>query len=360
MPPTTGILKNQPPWSSSTSNLSHCPGLAIVSIIVKKHGKGWSATNNKRLLVFSVVVGLVGVLAIILSRAATPTVNFEAESASLSGVNRVSDTNASGGSALQFVAQGGAGDITKKCSQLSNLKFCDDFDTAANTLPDSTKWNVFGSGSSWGGQCWKKIPENISTDGQGNLKMTLINKSTNQCTDSDGYPSNISSGGMDTKNKAYFKYGTFEIRAKLACAQSVWGAIWTAVGTGPAWPEGGEIDIYEMFHNDGRVKNSIHAGNPHWQEGKYVSPPAGKRFCDDFHVYGMIWRAGSIKYTLDGVVKNEFTASVAAGRPWPFDTYDQRLIIDLQYGGPGRPNAGDYDVTELPDSMLIDYVRIYN
>lgn len=317
-------------------------------------------TSKKRnLIVFIIAFAVIGSSFLILTKAATPALGVEPESGTISGSAKlVSDGTASGGSAVQFSAAVVGGG--QKCADLTNLYFCDDFDSPANTAPDSTKWRILG-GSSWGGQCFKNLRENIGTDGQGNLKFTLLNKGTNQCTDSDGYPSNITSGGMDTKDKKYFKYGTFEIRAKLACATSVWGAIWTAVGTGPDWPVGGEIDIYEMFHNDGRVKNSIHAGDPHWSEGKYISPPAGQRFCDDFHVYGIIWRNGSIKYTLDGVVRNEFTkAADSDGRPWPFDTYDQRLIIDLQYGGPGRPNAGDYDVSELPSSMLIDYVRVYN
>lgn len=304
-------------------------------------------------------MGVFGAVTVLFSSALTPTQSIEAETGTKVGVTTITDASASGGSAVRFGAVVQGGGENQKCSQLTNLQFCDDFDEAAGTAPNSSRWRVLG-GSSWGGQCFKNLRENLATDGQGNLKFTLLNKSTQQCIDSDGYPSNITSGGIDTKDKQYFRYGTFEIRAKLACADSVWGAIWTAVGSGPDWPVGGEIDIYESFNNDGRIKNSIHAGDPHWQIGKYVTPPAGKRFCEDFHVYGMIWRPGSIKYTIDGLVRNEIKSSEANGRPWPFDTYDQRLLIDLQYGGPGRPNAGNYDVNQLPDSMLIDYVRIYN
>ncbi|MBC7581881.1 glycoside hydrolase family 16 protein [Aeromicrobium sp.] len=311
-----------------------------------------------RNILFALVFALLGCSLLILATAATPVASIEPEAGTLgSGATITNATSASSGKAIKFSAAS-TGQGGNKCADLTNLAFCDDFDTAANTAPDSTKWRILG-GSSWGGQCFKNLRENLATDGQGNLKMTLLDKGTNQCTDSNGYPSNITSSGMDTQNKKYFRYGNFEIRAKFACAQSVWGAIWTSVGTGPVWPEGGEIDIYESFHNDGRIKNSIHAGNPHWTEGRYIDPGT-RRFCEDFHTYGLIWRPGSIKYTLDGVVKNQYTTADAAGRPWPFDTYDQRLIIDLQYGGPGRPNAGTYDVSELPSSMLIDYVHIFN
>ena len=209
--------------------------------------------KKRNVIVFIAAFAVIGSSLFIMTKAATPALGVEPESGTISGSAKlVNDSSASGGSAVQFSAASTGGG--QKCADLTNIAFCDDFDTAANTAPNSSKWRILG-GSSWGGQCFKNLPENISTDGQGNLKMTIINKGTNQCTDSDGYPSNISSGGMDTQGKQYFKYGTFEIRAKLACAQSVWGAIWTSVGTGPAWPEGGEIDIYETFHNDGRVKN---------------------------------------------------------------------------------------------------------
>lgn len=308
------------------------------------------------LLACTVLVAFAGYYLLSITRAAPVAVSSEVETGVIgTNASQVADAQASGGAAVKFSAPATSGE--QKCGALSGLVFCDDFDAAANTAPDGSKWRILG-GSSWGGQCFKNLRENIAHDGQGNLKMTLINKTTTQCTDSDGYPSSVTSGGMDTKDRQYFRYGKFEIRAKLACAQSVWGAIWTSVGTGPDWPEGGEIDIWETFNNDGRIKNSIHAGNPHWQLGRYINPTSTP-FCRDYHVYGMIWRQNSIKYTLDGVVRNEYTSADANGKPWPFDTYDQRLIIDLQYGGPGRPNAGDYDVSELPDSMLIDYVRVY-
>jgi len=63
---------------------------------------------------------------------------------------------------------------------------------------------------------------------------------------------------------------------------------------------------------------------------------------------------------VDGKPTARFTRDVhGANRPWPFDTYDLRLLIDLQYGSPGWPAAGSWDKSELPSSMLIDYVRVF-
>jgi len=331
----------------------------------------WMRVPIKRAFFGALLVAAVGVWLIAASGAVTYTASSEAESgARTSQVVSVDDSKASGGKAIRFTSPTPTTppstpppttppSSATKCASLANLKFCDDFDGGANTAPDTAKWSIL-TYSAWGGQCFRNQRENLAHDGQGNMKMTLINKGSTQCTDGEGYPTSVTSGGMDTKGKYTFKYGKVEVRAKIACAKSVWGAIWTATGTGPAWPQSGEIDIYEQFEGkQNSLKNTIHAGNPHWQKGASITNASG-RLCDDFHTYGVDWRQGSIQFMLDGKNTTKFTSADAAGRPWPFDTYDQRMLIDLQYGSPGWPSAGAYDATELPSSMLVDYIRIYN
>ena len=65
--------------------------------------------TRKQFLAFSVfavasVFGLVGLLKLLTSHAATPTAAFEPEDGSLGGVNKVADGSASGGSAVKFAA----------------------------------------------------------------------------------------------------------------------------------------------------------------------------------------------------------------------------------------------------------------
>ncbi|HMS50000.1 MAG TPA: glycoside hydrolase family 16 protein [Candidatus Saccharibacteria bacterium] len=259
-------------------------------------------------------------------------------------------------------------DFNKKCSELSHLKFCDDFDGPAGSLPDNAKWRVFKSGSSWGAQCWTAKPENIATDGKGALKLTLVDTKANQCTNSYGDQSTITSGGMDTQGKFTTKYGRFEIRTKLACAKSVWGSVWLSTGTGPSWPQSGEIDIYEIgYDKQNTIQQTIHAGRSN--SDKYsieTYAQQASRYCDDYHVYGVEWREGYIQFMLDGKPTNRITEADGAAdaaksgksQYWPFNSYDLRLLIDLQYGKAGTWTGGP-NVSELPSSMLVDYVRVY-
>lgn len=324
---------------------------------LKIRSKKDSTLQNKRRLIVLILLVLCGITLVIVSKAATTAVGLEPESGTvISNASVTNDQTASNVKAIKFSAPNN----DPKCSSLSNLKFCDDFDGAANSAPDSSKWSVL-TGSSWGGHCFRNARENIATDGQGNMKFTLIDKGSTQCTDSTGEPTSVTSGGMDTGGKQYFQYGKYEINAKISCAQSVWGAIWTSTGTGPSWPQSGEIDMYEVIGTQlNRLQQTVWAGNPKWHKDTYYTIPT--RLCDGFHVYGMDWRAGYIQFTLDGVNTDRITKteSEAAGNIWPFDSYNQRLLIDLQYGGPGWPWQGPFDLNELPSSMLVDYVHIFN
>jgi beta-glucanase (GH16 family) len=313
---------------------------------------------NANVIAVIIVAIIGGIIAVLVSRAATTTASLEPETGTLAtNASVFSNVDASSGKGVKFSPPTVAG---SKCANLANLKFCDDFDGAANLAPDSSKWQVL-TGSSWGGHCFKNLRENIATDGTGNLKMTLIKKSTTQCTDSKGNATSVTSGGMDTGGKQYFHYGKYEIRAKLSCAKSVWGSIWMSTGSGPSWPQSGEIDIYEIIGSQlNRLQQTLWAGNPTWHQATYYT--ISSRLCDDFHVYGMDWRPGYVQFMLDGQNTNKLTKSAmeSQGRIWPFDSYDLRMLIDLQYGGPGWPDQGPYDFNELPSSMLIDYVHVFN
>jgi Glycosyl hydrolases family 16 len=44
-----------------------------------------------------------------------------------------------------------------------------------------------------------------------------------------------------------------------------------------------------------------------WQlNGNYTEPP-GKLWCEDYHMYGSVWKFGEIDFTVDGVVTHVYS-----------------------------------------------------
>ena len=177
--------------------------------------------------------------------------------------------------------------------------------------------------------------------------------------------SSYSSAKLITRGKREFKYGRIDVRAKMPTGQGLWPAIWmlptdNVYGT---WPASGEIDIVELVgHEADRVHGTVHFGpavGVSQNSGSSYSLAAGE-FADDFHVFSTVWAEDSIQWLVDGVRYHSISrASVGATvgtENYPFnETF--YLIFNVAVGGnwPGAPDG----TTELPQSMTVDYVRVF-
>jgi beta-glucanase (GH16 family) len=171
------------------------------------------------------------------------------------------------------------------------------------------------------------------------------------------------SARLRTQNKGDWKYGRFEIRAKLPKGQGLWPAIWMMPTDSDygGWAASGEIDIMELVgHEPNRVHGTLHYGaswpdNVHSGESTTLSSGS---FADDFHVFAIIWQEGQIVWLLDGAVYATQTDWHTSGQAFPAP-FDRRfyMILNVAVGGdwPGSPN----DQTVFPQQMEIDYVRAY-
>jgi beta-glucanase (GH16 family) len=125
------------------------------------------------------------------------------------------------------------------------------------------------------------------------------------------------------------------------------------------WPACGEIDIMEnVGFEPSKVHGSLHGpgysgGSP--LTGVY-SLPDQSHFSDDYHVFAIEWEPRVIRFYVDGTLfETQSADSVPAGH-WAFD-HSFFLVLNVAVGGywPGNPDA----TTELPQSMLVDWVRVY-
>lgn len=176
------------------------------------------------------------------------------------------------------------------------------------------------------------------------------------------------------------KYGKFEFRAKLPTGKGVWPALWMLPQDEKygGWAASGEIDVLEVRgHEPNKVLGTLHYGS-RWpantNSGKdYLLPDSGT--VADFHVYGLEWEPGEMRWSVDGKVystqsfwwsssktdggKGAKPTSEADLNAWPAP-FDQPfyLVMNVAVGGqfPGNPDR----TTVFPAEMQVDYVRVYD
>jgi beta-glucanase (GH16 family) len=178
---------------------------------------------------------------------------------------------------------------------------------------------------------------------------------------------NYTSARLITLGKFTFTYGFVEVRAKLPCAQGTWPAIWmlgeATDNTGlsaNAWPAPGEIDIMEQLGiavpgDKQVVLGTLHTTARNGGNGISARTTVSDA-CTTFHKYQLTWTADRIQISVDGAVYNTFDKPLNADSSvWPFNK-PQYLLLNVAIGGVlGGAVVGDL----VPDSMQVDYVRVY-
>jgi beta-glucanase (GH16 family) len=80
---------------------------------------------------------------------------------------------------------------------------------------------------------------------------------------------------------------------------------------------------------------------------------------EDFHLYGMIWTPDALRFYLDdpSSVTNTYSPETRTEENWPFD-HPFFIIMNFAVGGVWGGQRG-VDETIWPQSMVVDYVRLY-
>ena len=210
------------------------------------------------------------------------------------------------------------------------------------------------TGEGWGNnelQYYTDVPNNIRI-----INGKLIIEARKESFKGSEY----TSARIKTKNS--WKYGRFEIRAKLPQGRGTWCALWalpTDWAYGP-WPYSGEIDILEhVGFNEGDIVGSVHtiahAGDLYGtdQQRTIKIPNA----CKGFNKYILEWNENEISVSVNNKSFFKYSGGNQSWERWPFD---QRfhLLFNIAVGG-WWGGAKGVDNDAFPTKMEIDYVRVY-
>lgn len=244
-------------------------------------------------------------------------------------------------------------DETQTVATFTNLVLDENFDN--DGAPNDQVWGFdIGNGiDGWGNQelqYYTDRPENVTIQ-NGVLLITAQQESFQG--------SEYTSARLLTKDKFEQRYGRFEARIRLPFGQGIWPAFWMLgadIDENP-WPGAGEIDIMEYRGQNPTVLiGSVHG--PGYSGGEAISKEytlQNDRFDTGFHIFGVEWGPEYVNFYVDDVLYNQITPEDVTG-PWVFDK-PFYILMNLAVGGTfvGSPNAE----TEFPQTMIVDYVRVY-
>ena len=244
------------------------------------------------------------------------------------------------------------------------LSWSDEFSGPNGSAPDPTKWTYDTGGNGWGNnelECYTNSVQNASLQ-NGNLVIQAIAEPAPVTCSPDNSVRNYTSARLKTQGLFSQAYGRFEARIKIPAGQGMWPAFWMLGNniSSVNWPACGEIDIMENIGKQpSTIYGSIHGPNYTGATGlgSAFNLPAGQNFSDGFHVFAVEWEAGVVRFYVDSTLYNTFTpANLPAGATWEFD-HPFFIILNVAVGGdwPGPPDGS----TAFPQTMLVDYVRVY-
>jgi len=226
---------------------------------------------------------------------------------------------------------------------------------------DYSKWeieiNAFGGGNN---------ELQIYTDRSENVRMEegcLVLEARRDNAGIAGTVREYSSGRIRSKRRGDWKYGRFEVRAKLPAGQGLWPAIWMLptderYGT---WAASGEIDIMEVKGQEPKVLwGTLHYGSP-WPDNKHSGTQ--KHFTDidltkDFHTYGLEWEEGEMRWLFDGEVWQVQKEWHSDNGPFPAPFNEPfHMVFNLAVGGGFVGNP--VPETPFPAKFMIDWIKVY-
>lgn len=173
------------------------------------------------------------------------------------------------------------------------------------------------------------------------------------------------SSSITTNEKKSWKFGRFEIRARIDTTMGAWPAIWL-LGVDYEWPSCGEIDMLEYYpaNNTPTILANVVSGTTKRYEGKWSSVKAPLKhfsakdpdWVNKYHIWRMDWTQDSINLYLDNELLNSTLVkeTINPDGTQPF-LQPQYMLLNLAIGS----NGGDPSKSKFPVRFEVDYVRVY-
>ncbi len=217
------------------------------------------------------------------------------------------------------------------------LAWRDEFDGAKL---DESKWEILGD--------WKRrdgfwVKEDSYLDGQGNLVLR-----TKKAGD------RFTCGAVRTRGRFEHTFGYWVCRCKFPTQEGHWPAFWLMAGgvskVGDEGRDGTEIDIMEKPWREDKITQNLHwdgYGKEHKSAGTGEITIPG--VSQGFHTFGLFWTPEEYVFYVDG---KETWRTKAGG----VSQVPQFAKLTEEIGKWG----GDITKAALPDSFVVDYVRVYD
>ncbi|HET6908284.1 MAG TPA: glycoside hydrolase family 16 protein [Mycobacteriales bacterium] len=244
--------------------------------------------------------------------------------------------------------------------QLVSSVVVDPFNGPANSLPNTSIWELQTGSGVWGNgevQNYTDTAANASLDGHGHLLLTA------RRTGTAGHYAYTS--GRLASWAAVGPSLHAEARIKMAGGYGLWPTFWLIGGNpnGAGWPVTGELDVAESI---GRIPTSLYAtahgfqpdptAKPpfHWQSAsiKHMSKPLSA----GYHTYALDVTTNTVTWSVDHhVYKVLHRSDLPTTDVWSFNV-PFHVILSLAVGGwfAGEPKT----TTHFPVSMVVDYVSV--
>ena len=241
------------------------------------------------------------------------------------------------------------------------LVWADEFDGPAGAPPDpGTWWREIG-GNGWGNaelQYYTDEPGNAALDGAGRLAITVRRTDPELAAARYG-GRGYTSARLVTKDLKSVRYGRIEASIKLPGGRGIWPAFWM-LGMDidrAGWPGCAEIDVMEHFGTGpAMVYGTVHGPGYSGAGGISGAVDGCTSLAGDFHVYAVDWEPDRIRWYFGDTCYHTVTPADVGGKPWVFD-HDFYLLLNVAVGGTASvpPDSS----TRFPQTMLVDYVRVY-